>query len=331
MTNDQGTDLVDTALARTEIDSVAEVTGGCFCCQFDELVGEIARLTDNDQADTVIAEAVGSCTDLQATVVRPLRSLYGDRFTVAPLTTVVDPARWRAFQQARAHNEQESDLSYLFHRQLAEADIIACNKADTLTPDARAEVEDGLRGGYPGSSVITYSALSGDRLADLVDTWNRGHGSGRTVDVDYDRYAAAEAALAWLNQTVTVSAADSALDADAWAGAVLTHLSTWCADQAIVMGHAKIVVTAAEGIAKLSVTQHGEPPTVDRTIGRPTATAAVTVNARVACEPTDLDSAITRALKHADERAGALSTAEPPTAFAPSYPRPVHRMRESDR
>ena len=330
ITNDQGTDLVDTELARTELDSVAEVTGGCFCCRFDELVGQIVRLTDNGQADTVIAEAVGSCTDLQATVVRPLRALYGDRFTVAPLTTVVDPARWHAFQQVRAQDGQESDLSYLFHRQLAEADVIACNKADMLTPDARAELEDGLRAAHPDSSVLTYSALTGDRLADLVDAWTQVPGSGRTVDVDYDRYAAAEAALAWLNQTVAVSAANGALDPDAWARAVLTHLSNWCADQTVVMGHAKIVVTAAEGIAKLSVTQHGEPPHTDRSIGHPTNNAAATVNARVACAPEELDAAITHAIRHADERAGAVSAPGPSTAFAPAYPQPVHRMRESD-
>jgi G3E family GTPase len=326
ITNDQGTDLVDTELARTELESVAEVTGGCFCCRFDELVDRITKLTDDDQVDTVIAEAVGSCTDLQATVVRPLRALYGDRFTVAPLTTVVDPARWRAFQQARAQDGHESDLSYLFFRQLAEADVIACNKADTLTSSARAELEDGLRESHPDSSVLTYSALTGDRLAELVTTWQRLPGSGRTVDVDYDRYAAAEAALAWLNQTVTVTAADGAFDADAWAHAVLTQLSTWCAEQAAVMGHAKIVVTAAEGIAKLSVTQHGEPPRADRSIGSATATATAAVNARIACAPQDLDAAITRAMRHADESTGAVSTAGPSTAFAPAYPQPVHRM-----
>src|ERR1700741_2389114 len=66
ITNDQGTDLVDTELARTELESVAEVTGGCFCCRFDELVDRITKLTDDDQGATVIAEAVGSCNDLPA-------------------------------------------------------------------------------------------------------------------------------------------------------------------------------------------------------------------------------------------------------------------------
>ena len=85
---------------RSKLDSVAEVTGGCFCCKFEDLVEAIVALTDSDGVDTVIAEAVGSCTDLQATVVRPLRRYYGDDMVVAPLTTVVDPLRHRAFERA---------------------------------------------------------------------------------------------------------------------------------------------------------------------------------------------------------------------------------------
>jgi G3E family GTPase len=36
--NDQGEGLVDTAFGRATGLPVAEVTGGCFCCRFDDLV-----------------------------------------------------------------------------------------------------------------------------------------------------------------------------------------------------------------------------------------------------------------------------------------------------
>lgn len=84
ITNDQGVELVDTKLVRSKLGSVAEVTGGCFCCKFEDLVEAVVALVDSDGVDVVIAEAVGSCTDLQATVVRPLRQYYGDSMVVAP-------------------------------------------------------------------------------------------------------------------------------------------------------------------------------------------------------------------------------------------------------
>src|SRR5262249_20109987 len=74
ITNDQGADLVDTQLARAAgFAGVGEITGGCFCCRFDDLADVVRRLSDQVNPTVVIAEAVGSCTDLQSTVVRPLR------------------------------------------------------------------------------------------------------------------------------------------------------------------------------------------------------------------------------------------------------------------
>lgn len=85
ITNDQGADLVDTQLAKASgIGGIGEVTGGCFCCRFEDLTTVVTRLTEQVNPTAIIAEAVGSCTDLQATVVRPLRQLYGDQFHIAP-------------------------------------------------------------------------------------------------------------------------------------------------------------------------------------------------------------------------------------------------------
>ena len=71
VTNDQGHALVDTQLCSSEIDDVTEITGGCFCCRYDDL--EAALVAAEAQGATVaVAEAVGSCTDLIATVLSPL-------------------------------------------------------------------------------------------------------------------------------------------------------------------------------------------------------------------------------------------------------------------
>ena len=40
----------------------------------------------------ILAEPVGSCTDLVATVVQPLKDLYGDRFEVAPYPVLFKPS-----------------------------------------------------------------------------------------------------------------------------------------------------------------------------------------------------------------------------------------------
>jgi CobW/HypB/UreG family nucleotide-binding protein len=327
ITNDQGVELVDTKLARSKLDAVSEVTGGCFCCRFEDLVEAIQTLVGNDGVDTIIAEAVGSCTDLQATVVRPLRKYYGDQVVVSPLTTVVDPLRHLAFDRAAQRGEPESDLSYLYRQQLEEADIIALNKLDIIKSDQAEEVLVRLRADYPNAAVVGYSAARGDHLPELLAAWD-GPSGNEAVDlgVDYDRYAAAEAQLAWMNQELDLTASDG-FDATAWARTALEHLSTWAADQDALIGHAKITVDAGdEDFAKLSVTGAGDAPVVDRAAAGTPTTARAVFNARVACEPDELDTAVQHAVTAANEAHHVTSSATSPVSFKPGYPRPVHRL-----
>lgn len=326
VTNDQGTELVDTRLVRSSLDSVAEVTGGCFCCRFDDLMTVVDELLASGTADTVIAEAVGSCTDLQATVVRPLRKYHGDQFSVAPLATVIDPGRLRAFSRAAERGEPESDLSYLFGKQLAEADVIAINKIDTIDDDQLAALTDVLARQYPSATIIAYSARTGQGLPDLTRAWQREAGWNDDLLIDYDRYAAAEAQLAWLNRQFTLRAAtDAGFIPAAWARAVLTRLVELVGDPAGI-GHAKLIVDTDDGMTKMSLTGTAEP-SVDAAVETAAQSGTAIVNARVACEPDIMDQALVDAVAHADRITGAESVQGAGAAsFKPGYPTPLHRL-----
>src|SRR5262245_41301745 len=84
VTNDQAQDLVDTNSLRAQGFPVEEVPGACFCCKFDDLVQRVQCVEQKERPDVILAEPVGSCTDLVATVVQPLKDLYADRIEVAP-------------------------------------------------------------------------------------------------------------------------------------------------------------------------------------------------------------------------------------------------------
>src|SRR6516164_158109 len=71
VTNDQAADLVDTTSLRSQGLPVEEVAGACFCCRFDDLVDRVGALQSAQRPDLILAEPVGSCTDLVATVVQP--------------------------------------------------------------------------------------------------------------------------------------------------------------------------------------------------------------------------------------------------------------------
>src|SRR5438045_12035 len=95
ITNDQAYDLVDTHSLRAQGFEVGEVPGACFCCKFNDLLETAGKLKADDAPDVILAEPVGSCTDLVATVVEPLRHLYGEEYDVGPLAVLLKPEHGR--------------------------------------------------------------------------------------------------------------------------------------------------------------------------------------------------------------------------------------------
>src|SRR3954454_3176597 len=82
VTNDQARDLVDTNSLRAQGFDVGEVAGACFCCRFTDLMSTIQALDADKAPDVILAEPVGSCTDLVATVIQPLKQLYQSQFSI---------------------------------------------------------------------------------------------------------------------------------------------------------------------------------------------------------------------------------------------------------
>ena len=98
-------------------------------------------------------------------------------------------------------------MLYIYEKQLEEADLIVLNKADRLAAGEREELKASLAARFPGKPILTMSAISGEG----VDAWLQAvagqHAAGQhAVEVDYDTYAAGEAALGWLNAAVALRA-----------------------------------------------------------------------------------------------------------------------------
>lgn len=70
-----------------------EVAGSCFCCNFNGFVDAIKNLRTDIIADVIIAEPVGSCADLSATIVNPLKKYHSPELTISPLSVLADPSR----------------------------------------------------------------------------------------------------------------------------------------------------------------------------------------------------------------------------------------------
>ena len=177
---------MDSAYVAAQGVSTGEVTGGCFCCRFSHLIDSLEQLRAI-APDVIFIEPVGSCTDLSATILQPLKGEFGRQYRLAALTVVVDPAR--------ANDLAESPHPLSFLQQVAEADLVFVNKAEKGTASFRA-----MNGGEMGS------VSSGQGVAAWLDEDLGGAlpvGS-KLLEIDYAQYARAEAALGWLNWSATL-------------------------------------------------------------------------------------------------------------------------------
>src|SRR6516225_11886433 len=172
VTNDQAQDLVDTHSLRGQGFPVEEVAGACFCCKFDDLLAKVGSLESAQHPDVILAEPVGSCTDLVATVVQPLKDLYGARFSVAPYAVLFKPSHGLKILRDEAGGGFSPKAAYIFRKQLEEADAILINRIDELSPRQVDELADLVAGAYPGVPVLRVSAKTGqgfDALTQLLD------------------------------------------------------------------------------------------------------------------------------------------------------------------
>lgn len=329
VTNDQASGLVDTRVASLTELPVAEVAGGCFCCRFDDLL-EQAESVGVQGVDVVLTEPVGSCTDLVATVYEPLRRNFKDRWRLAPFTVVVDPHRAAEYLGAPGATKpgpESSDMAFLFHKQLEEAELIVLNKVDTLASDQRESLLQLLRSNFQASAVLPVSAKTGEGLQTLLKALSRPAGdlSHRILSIDYARYAAAEAALGWLNATLRFESKHD-FDANALIADWFEGIRALTQAKERDIAHLKLWAASGSEAFRVSLTGVRHPLRWDGRFSRPLRSLAVTVNARIALLPDELEKVVCEKARELANERGVECWIDEMACFQPAEPRPTHRV-----
>jgi hypothetical protein len=309
--NDQGSELVDTGYATQNGLLSGEVTGGCFCCKLSDLLRVMGELSAY-KPDVIFAEPVGSCTDISATILHPLLE-YRDEFRLAPFTVLVDPERARSLLT----DDADPDLSFLFNKQLQEADLVCWTKSD-LYPD------------YPKVSaqhVRQVSARTGQGITPWLDEIFSGtlKVGSEILDIDYEQYARAEAALAWLNLQVMIEPRVPCSPA-VMLGPLLDRLDREFTANRIAIVHLKAIIDSPMGFLKAAMCANGHEPAVEGALdASPASQHQLLLNLRAVGSAHQVRDIVEREINRVDGKLTGLHI----DCFHPSAPKPERRMAKA--
>jgi G3E family GTPase len=321
VTNDQGRNLVDTALVRASGAAAAEVSGGCFCCNLPDFERRLAELSAASAPQVVFAEPVGSCTDLVATITRPLARRGAADRTIGSLTVMADIRLLRRRLQG-APIPFSSDVLYIFDTQLEEADLVILNKSDLVPPEVAENVLALAVSRFPGKHVI----LQDSRDPRSVDRWLALIGDNvssppRSAAVDYERYAAGETRLAWYDASMVMDTREE--EATGAVRILMEEIRTAAREAKGPAAHIKLLVAHRGGVFKGSITAAGDAlPEIPSIEG---SRLKVIINARAETRAEDLLSAMRAALERSARRGAGVRVTEE-QSFHPSRPVPSERV-----
>jgi len=323
ITNDQAPDLADTSLLHHVNVNVAEVSGSCFCCDFKGLRKAIDKLSNNNRPDIILAEPVGSCTDLSATLINPLKDLMKTEISVGPLTVLADPGRLKNVLDGTT--DLHSSAAYIIKKQLEESDVITITKSDLYTPEEIKFLTERLEKNFPECEIRVISARTGDGVDDWLQLVLTGEDAGKHIpEVDYDKYAEGEAVLGWLNCSATLSGND--IDWDSFTRNFMLDMASEFDTKNLPVGHVKMMVENGDQYISANLTGRSETLTYRWSAGSGSS-AEMILNARVEMSPEELEKVFLNALakitnNHITVRIKGIRS------ISPGYPRPTYRYKE---
>lgn len=325
VTNDQAYDLVDTQTLRAQGFDVGEVPGACFCCKFDDLIGTVGSMSEQQVPDIVIAEPVGSCTDLVATVIQPMRELFGDRFELGPLVVLLKPNHGKKILARQQAGGFSPKAEYIFLKQLEEADAIAINKVDRMTESDRSTLLALVEERFPGVPCFGLSAKAGTGMDQLVEIANsEPTRRDAMMDMDYVIYAEGEAELGWLNCQVSANS-EAKFELDALVLSMVKQIGQRLKSAGGEVAHLKILGQTLHDAAVANLVGSEVDAELSLASEIKTQSADLLVNARVAASPEELESIVCDVTADLQTEFGVELVVGNMQSFRPGKPEPTHR------
>ena len=323
VTNDQGKYLVDTSFVESNDIPSAEVTNGCFCCNFNSLSDQIVSLKNKIKPDNIFAESVGSCTDLVATVLKPLQMLKKELFSELTFSVFVDS---RLFLDHLLNKKLPfSDaICYIFEKQIEEADLLIINKIDLLSVEDLEILKGLVETSLDRKTVLFQNSLNNTGVENwltILDTLSTRRRD--SLDIDYQVYGKGESELAWLDEEINIQTEDFS----AWEKAIhfTEAMIEEISQKGIPIGHLKFLLKGEGFSHKISFTTITDEAWKTNLPWFNVSTIQIMVNSRIETSPEIARGIVKKGLS-AISAPGVILTENHEQSFQPGFPNPTHRV-----
>ena len=293
-----GKGLADDRYARLRGCSASELTGDCICYQTENLVARLDSLFDEEGCSLVISDIPGFGVGALEHVYHTLNEHYHGRYALAPFTVLTEPATAKLLERG------ESDLAYILHTQLLEADLIVLNKCDLLDASERAETLETLGRRYPQARVLAISARTGEGIAALAEALVRGEASLQRPDIGYGgaEFAAAMGKICEYNLQYHATVCCDTFDGDAYLLALAEAVRSVIRELGGEIPHLKLLAWEPEGrYGRVDLLGREKESEVNQSIGCPCTELAVILNSSAVCSARALDEVLTAAVERVSE------------------------------
>lgn len=317
--NDQGTQLVDSAIFDQSHIPNRQVVNGCFCCNYDEFERSVDQLMTQYKPDVIFAESVGSCTDIVATVIHPM--LRYSQHNVISLSTFAD-IRLLKIMLENTETEFHESVRYLYFKQLEEASVLVVTKIDLVNEAYLNRVKLLVEDRYKDKVVLYLNSLEQASIQSWIDVLDGldNRSSLVSMDVDYDIYGQGESKLAWFDQQVEIY---SGRNASEDAIKLIQAIRDRVVEAGYPIGHLKFLV---DDKVKINFTTVLNSQELDSVQLEKKLYIKFLINARIQTRPELLSELMNSVVKEVGAARDCFILVKNTASFQPGMPRPKHRI-----
>ncbi|HXZ23735.1 MAG TPA: GTP-binding protein [Methanomassiliicoccales archaeon] len=300
ITNDQGNVLVDTEYVRNAGFDVREILGGCFCSNLPEFVKNARSLVQMGRPDVIIAEPIGTSTNILASVLVPLRTMHPGEFDVAPLMVVVDGTSAKKLLDKSLAVGPSRKLIPV--QQAHDAEMILVSKADLMAHSGVEEVICVINNEVPSAEIIPYSSVTMENIDKIATAVLSSRSSTKVpMAVDNRFFAMEKASMGWFNASAGIATAGK-LDLYAYITEILRGVAVRFGTGAVA--HVKVMVESEKVAVKMSLVQDSLQTDGIKGGRFLEGEGRIVMNARISATPEELERSLLEELQRSSSSVG---------------------------